>query len=75
MKNLDLITAILLAALNVGWSLIPNHPLIVGILLALPFIFFFPGYTLAQVLFRPRLPYPSTEAARDLILRPGLKLG
>ena len=74
-KNFDLITAILVAAVNVGWIQIPNRPLIPGIILALPLILIFPGYTLTQVLFRRRSLIHSPRESSALILQPSLKIG
>lgn len=53
-KNRDLLIAILIVALNGAWMQVPNRPLIVGIILALPLILFLPGYTLTQALFRKK---------------------
>ncbi len=75
LKNLDLIGAILIAAINVGWTQIPNRPLIVGIILALPLTFILPGYTLTQVLFRKRSSDQSLDSSNNIILRPSLKIG
>lgn len=75
LKNLDLIAAILVVAINVGWTQIPNRPLIVGIILALPLTFILPGYTLTQVLFRKRSPDQSLDSSNNIILRPSLKIG
>ena len=75
LKNLDLIAAILIAAINLGWTQIPNRPLIVGIILALPLTFILPGYTLTQVLFRKRSPDQSLASSNNIILRPSLKIG
>jgi uncharacterized membrane protein len=51
-KNLDLILAIAMALLNLVWATQTNHhPQVVGILLALPQVFFLPGYTLVEILF------------------------
>ena len=75
LKNLDLIAAILVVAINVAWTQVPNRPLIVGIILALPLIFILPGYTLAQTLFRKRSPDQSLDASNNLIVRPSLKIG
>lgn len=74
-RNLDLVVAILVAVVNVGWTQIPNRPLIPGIMLALPVTLLFPGYTLTQVLFRKRQPEQSTGGANALLLRPSLRLG
>src|SRR6266849_6745686 len=72
-KNLDLIAAILVVAINVGWTQLPHPPLVIGIILALPLIFILPGYTLTQTLFRERLPAP--DPSSNLSLRPSLKIG
>jgi uncharacterized membrane protein len=74
-KNLDLMVALIVVVLNVVWTEFPNHPLILGIMLALPLTLLFPGYTLTQVLFRKRSPDQSTGEANALLLRPGLRLG
>jgi uncharacterized membrane protein len=54
LKNFDLLVAILIAALNIAWLRLPDRLLIVSIILALPLVFFLPGYTLTQILFRKR---------------------
>jgi uncharacterized membrane protein len=54
--NLDIILAISVVILNVGWSLLSIHQPMLGILLALPLLFFIPGYLLTDVLFQNRLP-------------------
>ena len=74
-KNLDLIAAILLVAINVGWTQLPNRPLVIGIILALPLTFVLPGYTLTQTLFRGRSPDQSLDSSNNLVLRPSLKIG
>ncbi len=66
LKNLDLIAAILVVAINVGWTQLPHPPLVIGIILALPLIFILPGYTLTQTLFRERLPAPDPFALNVL---------
>jgi len=71
LKNLDLIGVILVVAINVGWTQLPSHPLVIGIILAVPLVFVLPGYTLTQALFRQRSPDPSS----NLILQPSLKIG
>jgi len=68
LKNLDLIVAVLVAAINVGWSLLPDRPLIVGIILVLPLVFVLPGYTLAEVLFNR-----SPDTSASLIHKPRLR--
>jgi uncharacterized membrane protein len=72
-KNIDLITAISIAALNVLWTQIPNRPSLVGIFFALPLIFILPGYTLTQVLLRKRPPRP--HDSYDPIAQPGAHIG
>src|SRR5689334_1821085 len=70
-KNLDLSIALFIAAVNVGWTLIPDHPsylTIVGIILALPLVFVLPGYTLTEALFK------RTTNADALIRQPALQL-
>ena len=54
--NLDVILAIIVVILNVGWSLLSIRMPILGVLLALPLLFFIPGYLLTDVLFQKRLP-------------------
>src|SRR5438270_522643 len=46
LKNLDLIIAMLIAVINVGWALLPNRSFVVSLILALPLVFLLPGYTL-----------------------------
>jgi uncharacterized membrane protein len=54
-KNLDLLLAIAIALLNLLWATqTSRHPQIIGILLALPQVFFLPGYTLVEILFHRR---------------------
>jgi uncharacterized membrane protein len=72
LKNIDLIGAIGLAAINIGWQLIPGRPLAIGIVLGLPLVFVLPGYTLTQVLFRRQ---PAPEPSNNLILPPSSKIG
>lgn len=54
--NLDVILAIAVAISNVGYSFLSIHQPLLGTLLALPLLFFIPGYLLADVLFQQRLP-------------------
>jgi uncharacterized membrane protein len=70
-KKADLIGAIFLAAITVGWVQLPNPPLLFGIILGLPLVFVLPGYTLTQALFRRQQPEPTN----NLILLPRLKTG
>lgn len=55
LKNSDLLVTIGIAALNVVWALLPTHIPVVGIVLALPMIFFIPGYTLTEILGHKRV--------------------
>ncbi len=73
-KNLDLLVAIGIVAINVGWTFIPYRPVLPGILLILPLTFIVPGYVLTQVVMHKRSPDPSLDAASELRLQPGLKL-
>ena len=57
-KNLDLIVAILIVVVNVGWTQVPNRPILVGVILALPLVFILPGYMLIQTLSCERFPVP-----------------
>jgi uncharacterized membrane protein len=72
LKNLDLIIGLIITAINVGWTLLPDHSsylTVIGILLALPLVFILPGYTLTEALFKR-----STNSSEDLIRQPALKL-
>lgn len=69
-KNLDLIISMFFAIMEVGWVLFPDRPPILGIVLALPLVFFLPGYTLAEVMFYKR-PHDETN---QLIRKPKLKI-
>lgn len=60
-KNLDLLGAILVVALNVGWLQVPDRPLLVGVILALPLVLYLPGYTLTRALFRKGIPDGENE--------------
>ena len=51
-RNVDLIGAICFAISGMGWALLSNRPLLVGVLLAIPLVFILPGYTLIRALFR-----------------------
>jgi hypothetical protein len=54
LNNRDLIVAMVIAAMNVLWSLIPIHFAVIGMILALPLVFVLPGYTLTEALFHKR---------------------
>ncbi len=73
LKNLDLIAAILVVVINVGWTRVPNRLLIIGIILALPLVLILPGYMITQTLFCKHSPAP--ESSSSLILQPSLKIG
>jgi uncharacterized membrane protein len=73
-KNSDLIASISIAVLNIVWTQIPNRPLLVGIIFALPLTFILPGYTITQVLTRKRIP-EQTPAAQSSTPQTGLKKG
>ena len=69
-KSLDIIGVLFVVIVNVGWTLLPNRPLIIGIILAVPLIFVLPGYSLTQVVFPRRLADPSNS----IFLQPNLKI-
>lgn len=54
LKNLDLIIATMIVAMNVAWALFPHDQGVIGIILALPLVLFLPGYTLTEALFYKR---------------------
>jgi uncharacterized membrane protein len=68
-KNRDLLLAMLIAFLNVGWALLPDRSPVIGIIIVLPQIFVLPGYTLTAIL--SHRPSPEVLANR-LLLKPGL---
>lgn len=51
LKNFDIFISLLIAAINVGWVFIPDHPPIGDIICALPLVFIVPGYALVEALF------------------------
>ncbi len=67
---LDLIAAVIIAALNVLWVLLPGHTPVIGIILALPLVFLLPGYALTEVLFHKQ----ALGASHRLVLSLGLSL-
>ncbi len=69
-KNLDLIAAVCIAALNVIWALLRVQIPVIGIILALPLVFVLPGYILTEVLFRKQ----PLAASHRLLLSLGLSL-
>jgi Protein of unknown function (DUF1616) len=66
--NLALSTAIALA--DVVWAVLPGHSPAIGLALALPLIFFLPGYTLTEALFHKR----SLDIVHRMLLSLGLSL-
>jgi uncharacterized membrane protein len=66
-NNRDLIAAILIVGINIGWTLLPIHLLPISIILALPLTIILPGYTLTQLLLRKRLPNSSPTTANDML--------
>ena len=73
-RNLDLVIVACFAVSGIGWALLPGHPSVVGMLLAIPLVFVLPGYTLTQALFRSRLERDSPDSSGRLILLPSLKI-
>src|SRR5437660_56431 len=67
---LDLIVAVIIAALNIGWALLPSHIPVIGIILALPLVFVLPGYILTELIFHKR----SLDASHRLIFSLGLSV-
>src|SRR5437588_9143028 len=54
-NNLDLLVALCFGVPGMGWALLPHPPLFVGVVLAIPLVLIFPGYTLTQALLRKRV--------------------
>jgi uncharacterized membrane protein len=74
-NNRDLIVAILIVGINIGWAQVPNRPLLINIILAVPLVVILPGYTLTQVLLRRRLSDSESVASNNLLPQSGLKSG
>jgi len=53
-KNSDVFVALGVVMLNVLWMLLPYHIFGVGVVLALPMVFFVPGYMLIEILAHKR---------------------
>ena len=70
LKNLDLIAAVTIAAMNLIWVLLPYHIIVIGIILALPLVFIVPGYTLTEALLCRR----SLDASKRLVFSIALSL-
>ena len=50
-KNFDLLLIATIALANIIWALLPSHPPVIGLLLALPLVFLLPGYVLSEAFF------------------------
>lgn len=72
-NNRDLIVVILIVGINIGWTLVPNRPVFINIILALPLIIILPGYTLTQILLHKLLLTSPAAPSNDLIAQTGLK--
>ncbi len=70
LRNLDLIVAVLIAALNMGWALLPSHIPVIGSILALPLVFVLPGYMLTELMFHKR----SLNVSHRLLFSLGLSV-
>lgn len=68
-KNIDLLILLLIAALDVVWTLLPERPLLLSVLLMLPLVFVLPGYAFAEAVFPRR-----TNVGEQLILAPKLQI-
>lgn len=68
-KNLDLLLVLLITAASVTWAFLPSHPLIVGIICALPLVFVIPGYVVIEALFTH-----SPDPTASLIRKPELRI-
>jgi uncharacterized membrane protein len=69
-KNIDLLLIITIELINMVWTLRSGHMLIIGVFLAFPLVFLFPGYTLIEVLYYKQPP----EVVRRLALSLGLSI-
>ncbi|GAC1361926.1 MAG: hypothetical protein NVS2B12_04460 [Ktedonobacteraceae bacterium] len=65
-RSLDLLAATCIGAINVVWSLLPNHISFVGLILALPLIFLLPGYTLTEALLPAQAKFTFLPADKQL---------
>jgi len=70
LKHLDLNLIVTIVTANIIWALLPSHPPVIGIVLALPLVFLLPGYTLTEVLSHKR----SVDGTYRFILSLGLSL-
>ncbi len=69
-KNLDLVVAVIIAGMNVGWALLGNRFPLIGVTLALPLVFVLPGYMLTEAFFHKR----PLNVSHRLLLSLGLSL-
>lgn len=65
-KNSDLIAAILIAMINIVWTQIPDRPLVVSVIFALPVIFILPGYSLTQGLMSKRFSVQAIDTQSSM---------
>src|SRR6266487_3588085 len=68
LKNLDLIVAVTIAAMNVVWALLPGRTPVIGTVLALPLVFVLPGYSLTEAMFYKRTVETSHRLLLSLVL-------
>ena len=74
-RNVDLIGAMCFGVSGMGWALLSNRPLLVGVLLAILLVFILPGYTLTRALFRRRRADALSASSNGFSLQPKLKIG
>jgi len=74
-RNVDLIGAMCFGVSGMGWALLSNRPLLVGVLLAIPLVFILSGYTLTRALFRRRPADTLSASSNGFSLQPKLKIG
>ncbi len=72
-KNLDLIIIMAIVLANVLWIQLPDHPLLPGIILALPLALFLPGYAITQTLFRNHASGQTSRLSSHLTIQPDLQ--
>ena len=53
-KNSDVFVVLSIVVLNIIWMILPYHTWEIGIVLALPLVFFIPGYTAIEILAHKR---------------------
>src|SRR5437588_9177650 len=73
-RYLDLVGAICFVVAGMVWVLLPIRPLLIGVLLAVPLVFFLPGYTLTQALFPRRVADIPSASSQSLMLQQRLKI-